>query len=127
MGGSTPSVTLPFIVQDVNSTGLMIAPCLTSGAYNSGLVQANDSAIFYQLNGASNPSSGLVIAPWDSGGIRVSSSGLTVDGKIVSSGSITGTHIDAWTYVYAASYISCLLYTSPSPRDRTRSRMPSSA
>ena len=25
------------------------------------------------------------------------------------------------------AYISCLLYTSPSPRDRTRSRMPSSA
>ena len=24
-------------------------------------------------------------------------------------------------------YINCLLYTSPSPRDRTRSRMPSSA
>ena len=29
---------------------------------------------------------------------------------------------------YAAdSYKNCLLYTSPSPRDRTRSRMPSSA
>ena len=27
---------------------------------------------------------------------------------------------------YAAPYV-CLLYTSPSPRDRTRSRMPSSA
>ena len=26
-----------------------------------------------------------------------------------------------------AKYIACLLYTSPSPRDRTRSRMPSSA
>ena len=26
-----------------------------------------------------------------------------------------------------AKYLSCLLYTSPSPRDRTRSRMPSSA
>ena len=26
-----------------------------------------------------------------------------------------------------AYYDSCLLYTSPSPRDRTRSRMPSSA
>ena len=26
-----------------------------------------------------------------------------------------------------AKYESCLLYTSPSPRDRTRSRMPSSA
>ena len=25
------------------------------------------------------------------------------------------------------SYFTCLLYTSPSPRDRTRSRMPSSA
>ena len=30
------------------------------------------------------------------------------------------------TSVYEA-YLSCLLYTSPSPRDRTRSRMPSSA
>ena len=29
-------------------------------------------------------------------------------------------------YVYAFTYV-CLLYTSPSPRDRTRSRMPSSA
>ena len=28
---------------------------------------------------------------------------------------------------YSASLTSCLLYTSPSPRDRTRSRMPSSA
>ena len=26
-----------------------------------------------------------------------------------------------------AEYADCLLYTSPSPRDRTRSRMPSSA
>ena len=26
-----------------------------------------------------------------------------------------------------ANYLFCLLYTSPSPRDRTRSRMPSSA
>ena len=28
---------------------------------------------------------------------------------------------------YAVTYNACLLYTSPSPRDRTRSRMPSSA
>ena len=28
---------------------------------------------------------------------------------------------------HSGKYISCLLYTSPSPRDRTRSRMPSSA
>jgi len=30
-------------------------------------------------------------------------------------------------YMVIAPYVSCLLYTSPSPRDRTRSRMPSSA
>ena len=31
------------------------------------------------------------------------------------------------TGVVATLFIICLLYTSPSPRDRTRSRMPSSA
>ena len=30
-------------------------------------------------------------------------------------------------HVHSADDLSCLLYTSPSPRDRTRSRMPSSA
>ena len=29
--------------------------------------------------------------------------------------------------VFSVMFYSCLLYTSPSPRDRTRSRMPSSA
>ena len=29
--------------------------------------------------------------------------------------------------IQTSSYRACLLYTSPSPRDRTRSRMPSSA
>ena len=32
-----------------------------------------------------------------------------------------------WTRVYYGRNCNCLLYTSPSPRDRTRSRMPSSA
>ena len=30
-------------------------------------------------------------------------------------------------YFHGGCYVFCLLYTSPSPRDRTRSRMPSSA
>ena len=34
--------------------------------------------------------------------------------------------IEHKTYLQALPYF-CLLYTSPSPRDRTRSRMPSSA
>ena len=32
-----------------------------------------------------------------------------------------------WMITYEGQAVSCLLYTSPSPRDRTRSRMPSSA
>ena len=32
-----------------------------------------------------------------------------------------------WLLVISTLYMICLLYTSPSPRDRTRSRMPSSA
>ena len=36
--------------------------------------------------------------------------------------------LDEWKIKrYNALFADCLLYTSPSPRDRTRSRMPSSA
>ena len=38
------------------------------------------------------------------------------------------TSVTSTTYVkMVGDFINCLLYTSPSPRDRTRSRMPSSA
>ena len=46
---------------------------------------------------------------------------LFVDGVPVAS-----VQSDALTGAYSIAYL-CLLYTSPSPRDRTRSRMPSSA
>ena len=36
-------------------------------------------------------------------------------------------YLEIKTYRYRGHSVSCLLYTSPSPRDRTRSRMPSSA
>ena len=39
-------------------------------------------------------------------------------------GSPKGLHIDSYKKI---KYIDCLLYTSPSPRDRFLSRMPSSA
>ena len=35
--------------------------------------------------------------------------------------------LDKETVDFGPNYDGCLLYTSPSPRDRTRSRMPSSA
>ena len=39
-----------------------------------------------------------------------------------------GAHFEAWTMLASwAEVTSCLLYTSPSPRDATLSRMPSSA
>ena len=42
--------------------------------------------------------------------------------------SIDGQDVNpADSYGYKGMMYSCLLYTSPSPRDRTRSRMPSSA
>ena len=41
---------------------------------------------------------------------------------------ITGERPNGNQYkIYSAEGVPCLLYTSPSPRDRTRSRMPSSA
>ena len=48
---------------------------------------------------------------------------LTVDNK----GRITAITDSTTNYVSLDDSITCLLYTSPSPRDRTRSRMPSSA
>ena len=49
------------------------------------------------------------------------------DGTVITA---EGTNVEmVEDFCYLGSYISrtCLLYTSPSPRDRTRSRMPSSA
>ena len=56
-------------------------------------------------------------------------------GNKIKYGKITGikklikiTHSDEWLReIKSEQYKICLLYTSPSPRDRTRSRMPSSA
>src|SRR5665811_2509428 len=40
---------------------------------------------------------------------------------------LPGTNSAPDRFARASFFIGCLLYTSPSPRDRTRSRMPSSA
>ena len=63
------------------------------------------------------------IVPLD--GLPVGASG----GGIVQTAQVTTTGTDSTTSTTYTdvSGMSCLLYTSPSPRDRTRSRMPSSA
>ena len=52
-------------------------------------------------------------------------SGTANDGDTILEGGITGNTFDH--DVSAGSFSACLLYTSPSPRDRQKSRMPSSA
>ena len=60
-------------------------------------------------------------------------SGVRVDGRIEGaetsdiSGTLTGTLKSSNININSKGAFNCLLYTSPSPRDRTRSRMPSSA
>ena len=55
-------------------------------------------------------------------GIRLKAGNLQTVNEALAKGDILRIHVmrPTWHYV-------CLLYTSPSPRDRTRSRMPSSA
>ena len=60
---------------------------------------------------------------------------LSNDGVTCKSGKMVSVNKGEWdkgnnfddVYNFNAEWINCLLYTSPSPRDRTRSRMPSSA
>ena len=40
---------------------------------------------------------------------------------------VNSVYVLAQRIIWSLVFMGCLLYTSPSPRDRTRSRMPSSA
>ena len=72
--------------------------------------------------------SSLVNNPNFSGNINVEGNG-TIEGNLDVSGNadIHGDTILHGDLTVSGIIIGCLLYTSPSPRDRTRSRMPSSA
>ena len=66
------------------------------------------------------------------GAFSIQVSVVKVGGNANSSGSIIASgwanySLGSWSYSSIAPSLGCLLYTSPSPRDRTRSRMPSSA
>ena len=91
---------------------------------NPASLSVNDAYSFPTSDGTS----GQVLKTDGSGSLSFGdqpSSGITIFTYSISSTttSITGSDDNSNTL----SYTSCLLYTSPSPRDRTRSRMPSSA
>ena len=56
------------------------------------------------------------------GGVNPCASYTIAGSTTTQQGSFDGTNC-----TYDASFVGCLLYTSPSPRDRQKSRMPSSA
>ena len=58
---------------------------------------------------------------------RVTTTTVTVSTQGVSTPDISGTFALKFYDYWGEDYITCLLYTSPSPRDATLSRMPSSA
>ena len=127
----TPDYILegPTWENDTNKFHLIIDPELAPGEITN-LIFDEDS---YSLSRAKAPNDNgqlYVFGGSDDRGIyRLESRSGHVEDSI---GSVDSTVID---YIVAAAYdsgidtmfIICLLYTSPSPRDRTRSRMPSSA
>ena len=60
----------------------------------------------------------VVLAGMEDAGQRTTYAGVAA---------VVGVNAVLVSYVGSALWEDCLLYTSPSPRDRTRSRMPSSA
>ena len=58
-------------------------------------------------------------------GFEVEENGLILTGKY--KGKFLMTQVNDWFAEMTAKMSDCLLYTSPSPRDRQKSRMPSSA
>ena len=113
-----------FFVAIVSFFFFLPAPSYLLGpSSNSGCVKCSDAAFGRVVAGAGGP---LVLgnAPFGTlggGGGRAAGGALAAGGPLVFGNALFGTLGAGGPLVF------CLLYTSPSPRDRTRSRMPSSA
>ena len=109
--------------------GLTITSCKRKGCTDPTAVNYSEKAKkddgscnytpFIQLNGAATTTINVGDVYNDLGAVANNADGTSV--PVATDASNVNTSV-------AGSYIvTCLLYTSPSPRDRTRSRMPSSA
>ena len=85
---------------------------------------------YYNDTAGSNAGAAYIFQPpyvtLTAGGTTTGTAGTVVNGLTLNpTGTVT--NVDLYLGTDAATPTGCLLYTSPSPRDRTRSRMPSSA
>ena len=126
-GSNNPSSNLYITGNAYVSSNLAIGGVMTMGVVNVA-ARHNLQAVTDMGNVTThtveftNPTTSLVA----SGNVEVGTANLFVDTVTSRVGIGTNNPTGGLLHVNGAVY-SCLLYTSPSPRDRTRSRMPSSA
>ena len=124
-----------------NITGIVTATSFSGSAANLTNVSGNSitsgtiaAARVATLNQNTTGSAGsAAVASGLTGSPNISVGTITASGSVSIGGTLTYedvTNIDSVGIITARNGVDfkgCLLYTSPSPRDRTRSRMPSSA
>ena len=112
--GDAPSdASLEVLAKEAGFTGDLIAK-VADFARKLFLCFDNEDAQYLEINPVVRNAAGELVA---------------LDAVTLLDGDAKFRHPD-WTFPFAAEFgraYTCLLYTSPSPRDRTRSRMPSSA
>ena len=74
-----------------------------------------------------NPNGGTGTPPTQGNRVQSFSTEVAAAGATPVSPQVASGSALTWSSLNPGTYLLCLLYTSPSPRDRTRSRMPSSA
>ena len=107
--------------QAVKSTvgGVAISTLELSATLNGAI---NDTVNTVILNDASEfPTSGYIVIE------KINETSGAYENETIQYAGKAGNNLTGCTRGTSAPYRGCLLYTSPSPRDRTRSRMPSSA
>ena len=127
---------------NIANAGIITAGNVTIGAATTDLVVTGDARITgiltigtssLKLDGPNNlVNVGTALTLGHSQGLQfhtqnLHSAGFEVNQINVSGASTIGGNLNANGNLNVAGVTTCLLYTSPSPRDRTRSRMPSSA
>ena len=100
-----------------NSSGTTYNDATAAGWDAVSAIKQTDGTFRVLLDGANNRENQALVWTTNAQGVITSSNG----------GWKSGAEVYAYESEFDLDLDGCLLYTSPSPRDRTRSRMPSSA